>query len=506
MNKFIQKHERLIMILAPTLIGILYIVLCAVNLRQSVWFDESYGAYLTRFSFADVWKLTTVDVHPPLYYFLLKLWSGIFGHTDFGMRFMSVFFGAVAIIFAWQWLKRRFGIKPALLATLFMAVSPMLIRYGQEMRMYTMAAAIIFGSTYVLQLAIDTKKLKYWIVYGVLIALGMWTHYFVALILLAHLAYLVYIYRKKIFQKNIVISYALAVILYLPWLPAFLSQADEVQKGFWIGAPSLITITDYFAMTTLYRDSAGVSGWLLVLSLVIFGGLVFLGRKLDKKSLLLKLMAFLPPVLLLLVSLPPFIPMFVDRYIIHSMVCVAIIVGVGIATIKFRRKIVPYLMTTLFLGAAVAGIVNVYSIGNYNFVTNSRSDAKALFENIVLNSEEGQPIISNSEWLYYDLAFYGNEQHPVYFVDELVTYKWGSHRPLEWHSLGKITDLDAFLEEHEVVWFVGSLPKNDSLEFPREGFRVLQDIILDVNVNQAPYQALQLSRTADVDYTIEMRL
>ncbi|MCL1839807.1 glycosyltransferase family 39 protein [Candidatus Saccharibacteria bacterium] len=506
MKAFWQKHERKIQILAPTVFGILYIVLCAVNLRQSVWFDESYGAYLTRFDPGQIWSMTTADVHPPLYYFLLKLWSGIFGSTDFGMRFMSVFFGAIAIVFAWQWLKRKFGVKPALLATFLMTVSPMLIRYGQEMRMYTMAAAIIFGSTYVLQLAVDTKKRKYWIIYGVLMALGMWTHYFTALIFLAHLAYLIYVYRKKIFQKNIIMSYVLAVVLYIPWLPAFLAQSNEVQKGFWIAAPNMTTVTDYATMSFLYRNSTDTTGWLLVFMLVLLGCLIFLVRKLDRKAMVLKLMAFVPPVLLLLVSMPPFTPMFVDRYTIYSMICLALIVGIGIMTIKFRRKIVPVLLAVVFIGASVVGVVNVYSVGNFNFVTNSRSDAKSLFEYVVLNSEVGQPIISNSEWLYYDLAFYGTEEHPVYFVDELVTYEWGSHRPLQWYSLGKITDLDAFLEEHEIVWFVGSLPKKGDLEFPREGFRTLQNMILDVNINQAPYQALQLSRTADVDYVIDYRL
>jgi uncharacterized membrane protein len=506
MKAFWQRHERKIQILAPTLLGVLYIILCAVNLRQSVWFDESYGAYLTRFSFGEIWEMTAVDVHPPLYYFLLKLWTMLFGHTDFGMRFMSVFLGAIAIVFAWQWLKRKFGVKPALLATLLMAISPMMIRYGQEMRMYTLAMAIIFGATYVLQLAIDTKKRRYWVVYGVLMALGMWTHYFVALIFLAHLVYLIYIYRKKIFQKNIILSYGLAVALYVPWLPAFLMQANEVQQGFWIGNTELVTITDYFAMTTLYRETAGIIDWLVPLMLAIFGGLIFLVRKLDKKSMLLKIMAFVPPVLLLLISMPPLTPMFVDRYVVYSMICLSLVVGVGIMTIRFKRKAVPFVIAILFIGASVAGVANVYSLGNYNFVTNSRSDAKALFEYVALNSEPGQPIISNSEWLYYDLAFYGNEQNPVYFVDELVTYEWGSHRPLEWHSFGKIVDLDAFLEEHEVVWFVGSKPRNDALSFPREGFNVLQDIILDVNVNQAPYQALQLSRTVGVGYTIQHRL
>ena len=496
-KNFLQKHERLICILAPTLFGVLYIVLCSINLQQSIWFDESYGAYLTRFSFEDIWGLTAADVHPPLYYFLLKLWSGIFGYTDFGMRFMSVFFGAIAIVFAWQWLKRTFGTKPALIATLLMTLSPMLIRYGQEMRMYTMAVAIIFGATYVLQLAIDTKKRRYWIIYGILMALGMWTHYFVALIWLAHLAYLIYVYRKKIFQKNIIISYALAVVLYLPWIPSFLSQTSTVQQGFWIGAPSIATVTDYFTNSFLYLNSADIAGWLLILTVVIAFCFVSLVRRLGKKLSLLHFMAFLPPILLILLSMPPFTPMFVDRYIIYSMICLSLIVGIGLTVVKFKSRIVaPIIMTLLFVGTSVIGIFNVYEFGNYNKTTHGKSDAKALFESVAAISQPGEPIISNSEWLYYDLSFYGTPEHPVYFVDEMTTYKWGSHEPLRQHDYGKIIDLDMFLAKHERVWFVGSKPSKSSLNFPRDGYSELQVMTLNVNIDQAPYQAIEVTRLA----------
>ena len=254
MKNFFSRHKRLIVVLIPALVGILYIILCACNLQQSVWFDESYGAYLARFSFSDIWSLTSADVHPPLYYFLLKIWSSIFGYTDFAMRFMSVFFGAIAIIFAWVWLKRKYGVKPALLAILLMSLSPMFIRYGQEMRMYTLAAAIVFAATFVLQLAIDTKKRRFWLIYGALMSLGMWTHYFTALIWIAQLSYLAYLYKKQIFQSNIILSYALAVLLYLPWLPCFLTQTTVVQRGFWIADPNLSTVASFFTETLFYSE------------------------------------------------------------------------------------------------------------------------------------------------------------------------------------------------------------------------------------------------------------
>ena len=40
--------------------------------RWSIWFDEAFSAYLIRYSYSEVAQFTATDVHPPLYYWLLK--------------------------------------------------------------------------------------------------------------------------------------------------------------------------------------------------------------------------------------------------------------------------------------------------------------------------------------------------------------------------------------------------------------------------------------------------
>ena len=203
MRRFVEKYKRPLTLVAPALIGALYLILCLVSVQQSIWFDESYTAYLIRFDFGSILKYTAADVHPPLYYFLLKVWSMIFGNSDFALRAMSAMFGALAILFAFLWLKYKYGKTAAILGSLFLALSPNFIRYGEEMRMYTLVAAIVFAATYFLQLAIDNKSRKWWIIYAALVALGMYTHYFTAFAWMAHVVYLIVIYKKEFFTKKI---------------------------------------------------------------------------------------------------------------------------------------------------------------------------------------------------------------------------------------------------------------------------------------------------------------
>ena len=96
-----------------------------------------------------------MDVHPPFYYFLLKIWSMIFGTSLVSLRMMSVFFGVVAIILLFFLMKKWFGKKPAMVATLAMAISPFLVRYGMEMRMYMVILTIVLAATYMLTLGTD---------------------------------------------------------------------------------------------------------------------------------------------------------------------------------------------------------------------------------------------------------------------------------------------------------------------------------------------------------------
>ena len=145
------------------------------------------------------------------------------------MRMLSVFCGAIAILFAYLWLKYKYGATAAITASALLAISPVFVRYGQEMRMYTLVLAIVFAATYVLQLAIDDGKKRWWVLYAVLLAAGMWTHYFCALAWFAHLVYLFIVYRKKFFQKRIILTYVGAVLLFVIWYPAIPTVSEAVQ-------------------------------------------------------------------------------------------------------------------------------------------------------------------------------------------------------------------------------------------------------------------------------------
>lgn len=120
----VSKVKKFLPILMPVLIASGYMLLCSANLHQSVWFDEAYSGALVKFNFDEIWSMTAADVHPPLYYFLLKIWSMMFGSADYVLRFLSVFFGALTIIIGFFLIRREFGLKTATMSSLALAMLP----------------------------------------------------------------------------------------------------------------------------------------------------------------------------------------------------------------------------------------------------------------------------------------------------------------------------------------------------------------------------------------------
>lgn len=506
---FIRARKRIICIIAPVVFGLIFMILCMVQLRQSIWFDESYSAYLTRFEYPKVWELTAQDVHPPLYYFALKTWAHFFGHTDFAMRMLSVICGAVAILFAYLWLRYKYGAAAAITATALLSISPVFVRYGQEMRMYTMVLAIVFAATYVLQLAIDNGKKRWWLIYAILLAAGMWTHYFCALAWIAHLVYLAVIYRKKIFQKRIIFTYVGSVMLYIPWVPSLLSQTGSVESGFWISEMTAKKLVDYWTETLTYQTSGGLKNWLLILAIVATVYIVVFAIKYRAKMKMLLSLMLIPVATLILISMPPLSPMFIPRYILFAIVAVSLVSGVALVyyarepqTKRFsakrtKRRVVSAIAAGIVLfSTSICGVASVYSTGNYNFSTSTKSASKELYETIVaLDNNENLAIICASEWLYYDMSFYTTVEHSVYFMNETTEYKYGSLYPLRDSAIGRIDDLDKFIGKRDAFWYITTISektKKPASEFPREGWEIREYSTTKFNDHSDTYAIVKM--------------
>lgn len=353
----------------------------AIGLHQSVWFDEAYSIILAKQSTAELLHLTAIDVHPPLYYLLLKGWAAIFGWSEVALRSFSVSAMGSAILVGALLVKKLFGVRAALITLPFIIFAPFLLRYGFEIRMYALASLIGVAATYVLISALQANdKQRQWrlyLLYALLVAIGVYTLYYMVLLWLAHLAWLVWMAKKNkqpILRTPWLVALCSSVVLFLPWLPTLVSQ---VGSGALAAISQPLTIDNLIGVVSfmfVYQPTWQLSALMsLVIVFVIIALIVLLQRvwkSTDEKQhsylLLLVLYVLSPIVILMLVSLVK--PMYVERYLSHVIIAGSMLVGVVVAlalTQKPTKRIVA--MSVGLLAAMLIGVAQLVNVGNYNF-------------------------------------------------------------------------------------------------------------------------------------------
>ena len=477
--------------------------------KSSIWFDEAFGAYMIHFNFAEIARFTASDVHPPLFYWLLKLWSMLFGNSELALRSMSTFFGGIAIIFGYLLTNRLFGKKTARVSLIFLVLSPMLVRYSQEARMYTLVAVIALAATYVLTFAIETKRRLPWIIYGILVALGMWVHYFAAIVWVAHWIWRIDIIRRTVgkrqflrsfFSKEWVLAHVIAIGLYIPWLPFFFWQTFSVTVlGFWIPAVNSSTPLSFLTEFIYYKEPLETAGWQalgLWVAVIFMGVLAFkVYRKLNKvmqqSYRLILTLAFLPMVILFVISTPPFRALYVDRYLITSAIGIALFIGVTLALgYQFLRRGWQVIATVMVAALLLTGIGNVWNLGNWNKNSRDTNQTREIVQIVASKSIEKQPIIAATPWLFYEAVFYNTDSHPVYFL-EPSSYVIGSLEMLKNSDNHKIKDIYEFAKTNPIIWYVGYI-RGGELTPPYDNWEQLQKIIINDPFSSNPeYEAIQ---------------
>lgn len=510
-RRHIQQHPKLD--IAVLILGLaIFATIALLNApRAAIWFDEAFSAYLVQFSFWDIARFTASDVHPPLYYWLLKVWSSLFGTTELAYRSLSVALGAATVTVAFFLSRKLFGRKVAWTALLFLILSPMLIRYSDEARMYTLAALIVFSATYVMLKARATNNTKLWVLYGVLVSLGMWTHYFTALVWLAHWAWhgmevwqpklSFKQFTKRFFTKGWTIAYAVAVGVFLAWLPFMAFQLGVVQGGgFWIGPVGVDTPANYLTNYFYYLEHGQVHGWLalvllatsIVAVLAIPKAFKALRAKERRSFMLIACLAWAPPVLLFLASMPPLRSSFVERYLIPSVVALsiflAVVLVVGTRRWKPLWRALPIIAVA---GMMVGGIVNVYYYGNFNKNSNTHILTREAVQAAQAASPDGTPIVAASPWVFYEAIPYSTPQHPVFFIDESTDYKYGSLDMLKYNDQHKIKDLAQFEKDNPVIWYLNNTSEPDVAPYQQNWVKLQTVTTQDDITGKSLYKATE---------------
>ncbi len=345
--------------------SVLFILLMSFLLRllainQSLWLDESIGAFeVKKGSF---WYILTefpkFDNHPPLYYLFLKLWTNIFGFSEFSLRLPSVLFGVATVFLVFKICKHLYknSTEPTspILVSLLIATSQLHIFYSQEARMYSMAA-------FLATLAVYSFLNLRWVLFSFSITALVFTDYLPLFLL--PIFWLFSFFEKKLkdtdFLIRFLISHLPILILSFFWFPIFRKQ---VENGLWLlnalpgwkevaGGSDIRQIL--FVWTKFVFGRISLINKSVYLVLVLFSSVpAFLGLLRSfiflKKSLkIIWLWYFVPLVLVL--SLSFIIPAFNFFRFLFLLPAFYILVGLGITTMKNNfLRVLSFMLLIVF--------------------------------------------------------------------------------------------------------------------------------------------------------------
>ena len=211
---------------------------------QSFWNDEGTSARVAERSLPLITAASIGDIHPPLYYYALHCWRGIFGESEFALRSLSAALGVVLVWLIYLLGRQLFDEFAALVAAFIAALNPFQVYYSQEARMYMLLAVWAAASTYFLVRCAtqDSGRNVSFAGYVLTAAAGMYTHYAFPFVLVVHnLVALVWLAVQRARWRKWATWVALqaaVVVLYLPWvgvelqrLPEWKSPAPAYQLG-----------------------------------------------------------------------------------------------------------------------------------------------------------------------------------------------------------------------------------------------------------------------------------
>lgn len=248
------------------IIGIFLLTAGAVMLGVSVflcfsgdiWYDELFTMGLAGQPLKELIDITAADVHPPLYYMIVKLFLGSLGAGKSGAeqvmiaKLLSVLPFFLCMLYAVTKIRKHFGMFSAGLYFFLLITMPQMADYTVEVRMYGYALFFITaGMLHAYELTdFSEDRRKRWIHWGMLTAYALaacYTHYFACV---AACMIYVYLFGEALWSRRLgkrikpfLASGTVCILGYLPWLAtAVVSQVKNVKENYWIQPLSIRTL------------------------------------------------------------------------------------------------------------------------------------------------------------------------------------------------------------------------------------------------------------------------
>lgn len=231
-NYFVWRDRRppvsplLILILLPAFWLRIYLLD-----GQSLWWDEGISLHLATSSFAEIVANRITNIHPPLYFFLLKIWVSLLGITAFAARYFSVLASFLQMALVFAVLRRWFGRQTAVIGLVLTAVWSLSIIYAQEVRVYAFLPLVYLILVWLTQRVVAEKTMpsRLWFWLGLWEWIALHLHYNALFLLIFLNVWATFkLWRKALWRNWAAVQVGVGLAS-LPWAVGVLLNWEAVQ-------------------------------------------------------------------------------------------------------------------------------------------------------------------------------------------------------------------------------------------------------------------------------------
>lgn len=382
-----------------------------ISLNQSLWLDEGISTLAAQQN--TLWDYLTMyalaDFHPPGYFFIIWIWTHLFGFSETSVRLPSVIFGVLTVYLVYLIGKKINSEKLGLIAALILSANPLHIYYSQEARMYSLAALVVAFSSYAFLKLLKGEKNSQ-LLYFLSLVLVVSSDYVAYLIIPVQVLAMLLRRDRKVFLNYLWPSIG-AFLVWLLWLPYFLKQLGvgtgaAIAVSGWkevVGSASakelMLTYVKFIIGRISYPDfkiylALFTPAGLIFLYLLVRGSLVVY----QKKIWYLLLWLFLPITLAFIISLK--VPIYSYFRLLFILPAFLLIIGLGILSLKN-----PYQKTAVVLVMSIEIICSSIYLFNPQF---QREDWKGLVM-FFKKKDQQSNILFESNGLFSPFEYYAKD-------------------------------------------------------------------------------------------------
>lgn len=235
---YAERAMKKIKIALPYVLAVLvslFVSFPAVS--NSVVLDEAYSIDLVRGSVSDIIQGAAADVHPPLYYLILKLAASFGGEALFKYRIVTALGTYLNLLLVGAtMIRRQWGCRVSTLYILWFGLTYSTLEKSTFVRMYSWGGLFVTAAAVFLFFYYKNGR-KRDIFLGIMMTLAaMYTHYYAVMaVFFAWLFLLLAVFLKKRRKTGYILLGGAAVAAgYLPWLGKLLNQSKRVTDNYWM--------------------------------------------------------------------------------------------------------------------------------------------------------------------------------------------------------------------------------------------------------------------------------